>query len=263
MTVMKNPTDSLKEYFYKSLLIKLSTQTIDHKWGENLKVHISNHVFTDPFQIAEQTDEKQVQHFNKLMNTNWTIIKWRMVKSSDSQLHINEENRDEFVSDAFSQLYLQLSVPLFENLIGLLNYFIDDEKDRQSFGTINKFYELFGEEIRGLDKQNVSYQYPTILLLHNLRLFRNCITHAEGKVSDLEKKFDEYNRNINENKNGYQILKDLEHLSKIIFCYKFSRDNSKIFLDKKAFENLSDLYSQIAYVAYRCFCGKHNLTAEI
>src|SRR5690606_33934701 len=132
-------------------------------------------------QIAEQTDEKQVQHFNKLMNTNWTIIKWRMVKSSDSQLHINEENRDEFVSDAFSQLYLQLSVPLFENLIGLLNYFIDDEKDRQSFGTINKFYELFGEEIRGLDKQNVSYQYPTILLLHNLRLFRNCITHAEGK----------------------------------------------------------------------------------
>src|SRR5690606_9617435 len=111
--------------------------------------------------------------------------------------------------------------------------------------------------------KNVSYKYPTILLLHNLRLFRNCITHADSKVSDLEKEFAKYNKCVDENSKRYKSVKDLGHLSKAIFCYKFSKDNSKIFLDKKAFENLSDLYSQIAYVTYRCYCKKHGHTIEI
>src|SRR5690606_37694305 len=104
-----------------------------------------------------------------------------------------------------------------------------------------------------------SYKYPTVLLLHNLRLFRNCITHSDCEVSNIENEFDEYNKNFNKNK----ILKELGPLSKNMFCYKFSKDNSKIFLDKKAFEDLSDLYSQIAYVAYCCYCKKHGHTVEI
>lgn len=260
---MKNPTDLLKEYFYKSLLIQLSTKGIDYNWGENLKIHISNHVFTDPFEIEKQTDEEQVQYFNQLMGTSWTTIKWRLVKSSGSQLHLNDQNKDEFVPDAISQLYLQLSIPIFENLIVLLKSLLFNCKSWNSFSVINDFYTEFKSELKDLDKRNVSYKYSTILLLHNLRLFRNCITHADSKTSSLGNKFDEHNKKVDENKKGYEALKDLGHLSKTIFCYKFSKDNSRIFLDTNAFKNLVDLHSQIAYVAYMCFCKKHGLTAEI
>lgn len=263
MTPMKNPTDLLKEYFYKSLLIQLSTKAIDYNWGEDLKTHISNHVFTDPFEIEEQTDEEQVQHFNQLMGTSWTTIKWRIVKSSGSQLHINDQNKDKFVPDAISQLYLQLSIPIFENLIVLLKSLLFNCKSWNSFDVIGDFYTEFKSELEDSDKKNVSYKYSTILLLHNLRLFRNCITHADGEVSYLEQKFDKYNECVDQNKKGYEDLKDLGHLSKNLFCYKFSKDNTKIFLDTNAFKNLIDLYSQIAYVAYMCFCEKRGLTAVI
>lgn len=260
---MKNPTQLLQDYFYKSLLIKLSTKTIDYNWGESLKIHVNNHIFTDPFEVKEQTDEAKVQQFNELLGTNSTTIKWRMLKSSGNQLYIDDKNKDVFIPDALSQLYLQLSIPLFENLIVLLKSFLVNCRSWNSFNVINDFYTEFKSDLKNLDEKNISYKYSTILLLHNLRIFRNCITHADSTVSELEMEFTKFNKSIDENKKGYVILKDLGHLSKTKFFYEFSNDNSKIFLDKKAFENLSDLYSQIAYVAYCCFCKKHNLLTEI
>jgi len=260
---MKNPTKLLRDFFDKSLLIKLSTKTIDHTWGENLQTHISNHAFTDPFNVDEQTDPEQVQYFNELINIKGDTIKWRRVKTSGNQLYIKPENKDDFIPDAISQLYLQLSIPVFENLIVLLKGLLLNCTRWNSFSVINDFYAEFKSELKDLDHKNVSYKYPTILLLQNLRLFRNCITHANGSVSNLEKEFVKYNECVDENKKGYEDMKELGHLSKTMFCYKFSKDNSKIFLDKKAFEDLSDLYSQIAYVAYRCYCKKHGHTVEI
>lgn len=260
---MINPTELLRDFFDKSLLINLSTKTIDQKWGEHLKVHISNHAFTDPFSVDEQTDSEQVQYFNKLMKSEGDTIRWQMVKSTGNQLHIKPENKEEFIPEALSQLYLQLSIPVFENLIVLLDKFLPKKDRSSSFRVINDFYKEFKSELKDLDNKNVSYKYPTILLLQNLRLFRNCITHANGSISNLEKEFVKYNECVDENKKGYEDLKKLGHLSKTIFCYKFSKDNSKIFLDKKAFESLSDLYSQVAYVAYRCFCKKHSYEVEI
>lgn len=260
---MKNPTKLLRDFFDKSLLIKLSTKTIDHTWGENLQTHISNHVFTDPFNVYEQTDPQQVHHFNDLMNTTGDTIKWRQVKASGNQLYIQPDNKEEFIPDALSQLYLQLSIPVYENLIVLLKSLLLNCESWISFEIINDFYLEFKTELKELDEKNGTYQYPTILLLHNLRLFRNCITHANSKVSDLETEFAKYNKCVDESKKGYKDLKDLGHLSKNIFCYQFSKDKSKIFLDRKAFESLSDLYAQIAYVAYRCYCKKHGHTVEI
>lgn len=263
MRTTKNPTNLLREFFEKSLLIKLSTKTIDHSWGENLKNHISNHAFTDPFNVDEQTDPVQVQHFNELMNTTADTIKWRKVKTTGNQLYIIPENKDEIIPDAVSQLYLQLSILVFENLIVLLKSLLFNCKSWNSFNVINDFYIEFKSELKDLDKKNISYKYPTILLLHNLRLFRNYITHANSSLLSLDKEFSKYNDCVEENKKGYECLKDLGHLSKNIFCYKFSKDNSKIFLDKTAFEDLTDLYSQIAYVTYLCFCEKHNHLVEI
>src|SRR5690606_9889730 len=111
---MKNPTKLLRDFFDKSLLIKLSTKIIDHTWGENLKTHISNHAFTDPFNVDD----------NELMNIKGDTIKWRRIKTSGNQLYIKPENKDDFIPDALSQLYLQLSIPVFENLIVLLEKFL-------------------------------------------------------------------------------------------------------------------------------------------
>src|SRR5690606_1463061 len=157
---MKNPTKLLRDFFDKSLLIKLSTKIIDHTWGENLKTHISNHAFTDPFNVDEQTDPEQVQYF----------IKWRRVKTSGNQLYIKPENKDDFIPDAISQLYLQLSIPVFENLIVLLEKFLPQKARWSSFKVINDFYIEFRSELKDIDERNLSYKYPTILLLHNLRL---------------------------------------------------------------------------------------------
>ncbi|WP_164112243.1 MULTISPECIES: hypothetical protein [Sphingobacterium] len=256
---MKNPTELLRDFFDKSLLIKLSTEPIDHSWGENLKNHISNHAFTDPFNVDEQTDPEQVQHFNRLMKTEGDTIKWRKLIPSGNQLYIKPENKEELIPDAVSQLYLQLSIPIFENFIVLLENFLPKKVRRNSFEIINDFYLEFKFELKELDDKKVSYKYPTILLLHNLRLFRNSITHSDSKVSDLEKEFIKYNECVDKKKKGYE---DLDHLSKIIFCYRFSKDGSKIFLDKEAFENLSDLYSQLAYIGYLCFCKKNNHNPE-
>lgn len=228
MAITINPADLLKDFFYKTLLIRLSTRTVDQKWGDNLKTHISNHVFTDPFKIDEQTDPEKVMIFNQLMGTNWTTIKWRNVKSSGCQLYIDQQNRDEFIPEANSQLYLQLSIPVFENLIILLKNFVLNCTSRRSIGIINDFYTEFKTELNHFDVKNVSYNYPTVLLLHNLRLFRNCIIHSNSSVSQLEKGFDNYNKSLESNKD-YEDLKDLGSLSKNIFCYKFSKDNSKIF----------------------------------
>jgi hypothetical protein len=84
---MKNSTKLLRYFFDKSLLIKLSTNTIDPTWGEKLQTHISNHAFTDPFNVDEQTDPEQVQYFNELMNIKGDTIKWRQVKTSGNQLY--------------------------------------------------------------------------------------------------------------------------------------------------------------------------------
>ena len=40
-------------------------------------------------------------------------------------------------------------------------------------------------------------------------------------------------------------------------------NGTKIFLDKLHFKNTIDIHSQAAYVAYTCFCRKHNLTPDI
>ena len=259
---MKNPTELLRDFFDKSLLIKLSTEPIDHSWGENLKNHISNHTFTDPFNVVEQTDPEQVQYFNGLMKTEGDTIKWRKLIPSGNQLYIKPENKEELIPDAVSQLYLQLSIPIFENFIVLLEKLLPEKDRRNSFEIINDFYLEFKSDLNDLDDKKLSHKYPTILLLHNLRLFRNCITHADSKVSYLEKEFVKYNECVDKSNKGYKDVKDLGHLSKTIFCYKFSKDGSKIFLDKEAFENLSDLYSQLAYIGYLCFCKKNNHKPE-
>lgn len=259
---MTSPTELIRDFFDKSLLINLSTRTIDHTWGNDLKKHISNHAFTDPFNVDEQTDPEQVKYFNELMKIEGDTINWRKLISSGNQLYIKPENKEELIPDAISQLYLQLSIPIFENFIVLLKSFLINCTSWNSFNIINDFYAEFKSELKDLDNKNVSYKYPTILLLQNLRLFRNCITHANGSVSNLEKEFVKYNECVDENKKGYGDLKELGHLSKIMFCYKFSKDGSKIFLDKEAFKNLSDLYSQLAYIGYLCFCKKNNYKPE-
>lgn len=169
-----------------------------------------------------------------------------MGKKIDGQctLKIDEDNKEEKLSELSSQIYCHLSISLFDNFIEFLNnlnkkYITNSEK------VIDKFGKLFEEEIKEIDNIKIA-KTPFIHILHSLRLCRNCITHNYSRLSNLEKKFESH-----------------PELNIEIFCYQPNETLDKIFLDQKRFKGLIDLYSQLAYLAYICCCTKNGISLEI
>lgn len=262
MILTKNPTDLLKEYFFKALLIQQSTKIIVEDWGKNISRSISNFIFTDPLNIAVQTDKDQVAFFNKLLGTSQDTIKWRKTKYSQCTLDITEKNKEEIIPDVLSQVYCLLSVSLFENLVTLLKKLCSFEKNGTSFHIINEFYDYFKNELRLIDQKKVD-KTTTILTIHNLRIFRNCITHANPSREEVEKEFDKYNLNVKEGNKAYSKIQDLGQLPMDLFCYNFDQNQKRIFLNPKSFSDLLDFHSQLAYIAYLCYCDKFQYKVEI
>ena len=239
---------------------------IDENWGDNISRSISNFIFTDPLCVDIQTDKDQVDGINKLLGTAHDTIMWKKVKYSQCSLDITEENKKEIIPDILSQIYCLLSVSLFENLIILLKKLCPFKnepikKEPSSFQIINRFYADFKDELSVIDQQKVD-KTITILIIHNLRMFRNCITHTNPSMEEVEKKFDEYNSNL-KNVKEYKQLQDLGEIRKELFYYSFDPKRKKIFLSPKSFNDLLDFYSQIAYIAYLCYCRKFNHKIEI
>lgn len=262
MNIIKNPTKLLKEYFFKALLIQQSTKMINENWGENISRSISNFIFTDPLNIAVQTDKNQIAFFNKLLGTSEDTIRWEMKKNTQCLLDITEKNKGEIIPDILSQIYCPLSVSLFENLIKLLKELCSLETGT-SFEIINKFYDTFKNELKAADQKKIGNKTPTILIMHNLRIFRNCITHANPSIEEVEKKFNDYNSNLIERKEGYSKIQDLGRIQTELFYYSFDLNQKRIFLSSESFNKLLDLYSQLAYIAYLCYCKKFEHKIEI
>jgi len=262
MSITENPTELLKLFFYKALLIQQSTKMIDENWGENIFRSISNFIFTDPLNIDVQTDKDQVEFFNKLLGTSQDTIKWRKIKYSQCSLDITDENKKEIIPEVLSQVYCLLSISLFENLVTLLKKLCSIKKKETSFEIINVFYDKFKDELSVIDKKKID-KSTTILTIHNLRLFRNCITHANPTIAQVEKDFDKYNLMIKEGNKDYRKIQDLGELGKELLFYSVDPISKKIFLNSKSFNDLLDFYSQTAYIAYLCYCKKFGHKIEI
>lgn len=198
--------------------------------------------------------------FNKLFGTNDTQIKWSENKSSGCRIIIDENNRDSISKDFLSNIYCQLSVPIFEHFCILLKDFLKTSSSK-SINIINEFDVEFRAELIKVDEIK-QIKTPTIQILHNLRLFRNCITHSGGDFKQLDESFDEFNRQIEKN-TKYEHLKFYGILEKEIFHYSIDEKDSKIHLDNSSFLELLDLYSQLAFLAYLCYCNKHQIDAEL
>lgn len=259
-----NPTELLKEYFFKALLIQQSTRMINENWGENISRSISHFTFTDPLNVAVQTDNDQVSFFNKIFGTSHDTIAWSMKKDPQCSLDITEKNKREIIPDILSQVYCLLSVSLFENIMTLLKKLCSfEEKNESSFNIINDFYDKFKDELEVIDQNKVNNKTTTILTIHNLRLFRNCITHSNPSMEEVEKKFKDYNRKIKEQNSSYSKIQDLGELKKELLYYSFSPQKKEIFLSAESFNGLLDFYSQIAYIVYLCYCKKFDHKVEI
>jgi len=263
MKANKNATELLKDYFFRCLLIQQSAKMLDENWGKDIIKDFSHFVFTDPLNIAVQTEKNQVAFFNKLLGTSDDIIRWKKIKSSKCTLDITEENKKEIIEDALSQIYCNLSVTLFENLIALLKNLssCNGTARKTSFNIINEFYDEFKNELTIIDQKKID-KTKTILVVHNLRIFRNKITHTNPRKEDVDKDFDGYNLNIQNGDNKYSKIQELGELRKELFYYSFN-SNLKIFLCSKSFNGLLDFYSQIAYIAYLCYCNKFKHNVEI
>lgn len=262
MKLTVNPTELLKEYFFKALLIQQSTKMIDENWGDRISQSISNFIFTDPLNVAVQTDKDQVAFFNKLFGTSQDTIQWSMKKNSQCSLDITDKNKKEIIPDVLSQVYCLLSVSLFENLVTLLKKLCSFEGKDISFHILNEFYEKFKDEIKVIDQKKID-KTSTILTIHNLRIFRNCITHSNPSMEEVEKKFDDYNLKIKNEDKNYSKIQDLGQLPRNLFYYNFDPYKKRIFLSPKSFNELLDFYSQLAYIAYLCYCDKFKHKVEI
>ena len=64
-----NHTKILNSFFLKVLTVQKSIEAINSSWLASINLSISNHHFTDPINYVIQDDKKQVEHFNKLFNT--------------------------------------------------------------------------------------------------------------------------------------------------------------------------------------------------
>ena len=136
------------------------------------------------------------------------------------------------------------------------------EKNETSFHIINEFYDKFKNELRVIDQKKVD-KMTTILALHNLRIFRNCITHANPSMAEVEKELDKYNSKLKERNKAYSKIQDLGELQRELLYYSFDSIRKRIFLSPKSFKDLLDFYSQIAYIAYLCYCDKFRHKVEI
>lgn len=256
-----DPAKHLKNYFLKSLLIDTSLQSVDANFGDNISRRITNHILLDPFNVDIQDEEDQVEVFNEIMGTNFKTIKWSKRIPTNVKLDINESNKEELISNAISQIYLNSSVMLFENVIDLIKI-LCESKANNSIGVINDFYNKFKCELNQLDQKNIHKKWNTVVFLHLLRIFRNCIIHSGSLLSEIEKKIKEYNNKL-ETDRKYKILESLGHMPKLLIDYELSPSYDKITLTKAGFKKLSETYSQIAYIAYSCYCNRNKIPKDI
>lgn len=253
------PLIPLKEFFLKILTVQKSIQSINDNWLANTKISVVNHIFTDPINIDIQDDKEQVDFFNKLFGTNDKEIKWSENKTSGCRIIIDENNRDSISKDFLSNIYSQLSVPIFEHLCILLKELLQTSSSK-SINIINEFDVEFRAELIKVDETK-QIKTPTIQILHNLRLFRNCITHSGGSLKELEISLLAFNRQI-ENDRKFENLKFYGPIKKETFHYIANEKVGLIQLNNSSFAKLLDHYSQLAYLAYMCYCTKYNLKDE-
>lgn len=254
-----NATQSLNEFFLKVLTIQKSAQSINDNWLDSTKLSYSPHIFTDPFNVDIQSEKEQVDFFNKLLGRSDTEIKWAKKGSSGRQIVIDETNKTKLSIEFLSSIYCQLSVPVFEHICVFLKTLLGTNSSK-SINIINEFDIEFQEQLVAIDNKKL-LKTPTILILHNLRLFRNCITHNGGLVQALENDFIEFNKQIKEGKK-FKNLQFYGALQKENFCYSINYEIGYIQLKGSSFIKLLDLYSQIAYMAYLCYCRKNNMPEE-
>lgn len=255
-----DPTIPLKDFFLKVLTVQKSLQSINNDWLNNVNVSIISHTFTDPFNVDIQDKKDQVDFFNNLLGTDYSVFKWAKKKTSNCHIIIDENNRHNIASEFLSNIYSQLSVPVFEHICIFLKELLQS-KSEKSINIINEFEIEFHDQLTEIDIKKI-VDTPTIFILHNLRLFRNCITHSGDNFKQLDQSFDEFNRQIEKN-SKYEHLKFYGILEKEIFHYSIDENDSKIQLDHSSFLELLDLYSQLAFLAYSCYCNKHQIDAEL
>src|SRR5690606_37283563 len=141
----------------------------------NVTRRISRHTFNDPFNCEIQSDPEQVEHFNKLLGTSDSSIKWSIPIDTGLEIDLNLVNKEDIVSEMASNIYLLLSAQLFDNLMELIKGYLASNK-REALQILKEFYDNFKNEISLLDFRRVNYtDEPTILIMQNLRLFRNRI----------------------------------------------------------------------------------------
>lgn len=257
------PTKLLNDFFLKILSLQKATKAIDISFLDNVKLSVTRHVFTDPFRQTTDTDKESVDHFNELLNTSFTQINWAHKIASDALIQITEENKSKMSKWYLSKIYCQLSVTIFDDICSLLKGYLTNSKAKYLLTVVNDFDRQFRDELVKIDLEKI-IKTPTILILHNLRMFRNSITHSAGSVEALGKELQTYNDNLDSNKSDYLDLKFYGPLKKETFGYIIPNNNNDyVFLDHASFLKLLDLYSQLGYVAYLCYCRKFGLEDEI
>lgn len=259
-----HPEEKLKDFFLKNELIKMSIKSIQDDYANSVKRIISHHSFNHPLKCDIQSDPEQVAITNKIFGTNKEFHSWTIPLDPNVTVDIDENNKREIISNMISKIYLLLSIQLFENTIDLIKEYVSNGKKlKTSLHCLAAFHEEFASQLESLNKEKVNYKSEsTILILQNLRIFRNRITHGQSTSEDLIDEIIKYNENIkNLELKDYSPFRHLGELSRSLYFYKFVEE--ELFLDRNGLLGLVNLYSQLGYLCYCAYCKKNGLSIII
>lgn len=274
--MIREDTKLVQIFLDKSLVLKTQIGFINdniEKTKERLKMHVRQASIVDPFDVISNVD---------INNESFNISFPKHIITSNL-LNFDNNSKNALYDKIESEMYCNLSIVLFDNLIGYLNYII------KLCNNIN--YNDIDNAIYAYQKQILNDKTEDIFC-HTI-FMKKKIGHLEDKLmpnecfgiikSLFKEEFESFESLIKKNIAGTDCITFFntmekyrefivyhnavipEKYKKKISFYSYIKDgnNLKLTLNHNEIENLIEIYNQTIYIIYKALITKYNLENEI
>jgi hypothetical protein len=276
--MMREDTKLVKIFLDKSLIAKTQVGFISdniENTKDSLKIHLRQSSIVDPFDVISYKD---------IHNQDFNISFPKHIVTTNLFMDSNKKKNDIY-SEVESEMYCNLSIVLFDNMVGFLNYIIKF-CNKLSYEDIDFAIHTYQNEIL-IDKKEDIFCHTIFT--------KKKISHAEDKLMPnecfgiiknlFEIEFILFEELIKKNlarTNCIKFFNKMEKYREIIiyhngiipnkykdsityFSYKEieGTNDLKLTLNKNEIENLIQIYNQMIYLVYKALITKYNLHNEI
>jgi len=275
---MREDTRLVKIFLDKSLIIKTQIGFINEnieKTKESLKINVRQSSIIDPFDVISNTD---------IHNSNFNISFPKHIVTTNL-ISYKHNRKDDLYTAIESEMFCNLSIVLFDNLIGYLNYVIK-LCNKFNYNDIDIALEDYQSKILS-DKMEDIFCH-TIFMKKKIGHLQDKLMPNEcfGIIDKLFKsEFRLFNQTMKKNLSGINCVDFFMKMEKFreyivyhnsvlpkslqediqFYSYKNIEDSDSIrlSLDRNGIENLIEIYNQSIYIVYKALITKYKLENEI